>query len=234
VVTNVGPNGASGVVLSNALPGGLNLVSAAVTQGSVTEEDGMIRAELGELAAGSAATLTLELRADQLGLWTNAAIVSAAEFDPELTNNNARVVTEVKLDTDLTVSLSATPHPVLVQSLSTYTIEITNQGPHTATAVRLADELPGAVNFVSLQTSQGTGTNDSGTVKCELGDLPAGSHALVTIVVRPTALGLLTNGNLDVLRYLAPIYDLYKQRIAQFQIEPPPENWDGVFALQEK
>src|SRR4051794_21610749 len=49
-----------------------------------------------------------------------------------------------------------------------------------------------------------------------------------------TALGLLSSGNLDVLRHLAPVYDLYKRRIAQFQIEPPPANWDGVFALQEK
>jgi uncharacterized repeat protein (TIGR01451 family) len=193
VVTNAGPNGASGVVLSNALPDGLSLVSAVVSQGSVTDEDGVVRAELGEMAAGSEATLTLELRADQLGLWTNAAMVSAAEFDPDLTNNTATVVTEVKLDTDLALSLSATPDPVVVQSLSTYTIEITNQGPHTATAVRMADELPGAVNFVSVQTSQGTGTNDQGTVRCELGDLAAGSHALVTIVVQPTALGLLTN-----------------------------------------
>ncbi|MGD9614947.1 MAG: CHASE2 domain-containing protein [Alphaproteobacteria bacterium] len=48
------------------------------------------------------------------------------------------------------------------------------------------------------------------------------------------ALNLLTNGNLDVLRYLAPVYDLYKRRIAQFQTEPPPADWDGVFALQEK
>ena len=49
-----------------------------------------------------------------------------------------------------------------------------------------------------------------------------------------TALGLLDSGSLAVLRFLAPVYDLYKQRIAQFQIEPPPANWDGVFALQEK
>ena len=49
-----------------------------------------------------------------------------------------------------------------------------------------------------------------------------------------TASGLLNSGSLAVLRYLAPVYDLYKRRIAQFEIEPPPENWDGVFALQEK
>jgi adenylate cyclase len=49
-----------------------------------------------------------------------------------------------------------------------------------------------------------------------------------------TALGLLNSGSLAVLRHLIPVYDLYRQRIAQFQIQPPPENWDGVFALQEK
>jgi adenylate cyclase len=49
-----------------------------------------------------------------------------------------------------------------------------------------------------------------------------------------TALGLLDSGSLAVLRSLAPVYDLYKRRIAQFQIEPPPADWDGVFALQEK
>jgi adenylate cyclase len=49
-----------------------------------------------------------------------------------------------------------------------------------------------------------------------------------------TALNLMNSGSPAVLRYLAPVYELYKQRIAQFQIEPPPEDWDGVFALQEK
>ena len=49
-----------------------------------------------------------------------------------------------------------------------------------------------------------------------------------------TALSLLNSGGLAVLRYLAPVYDLYKRRIAQFQAEPPPADWDGVSALQEK
>jgi adenylate cyclase len=49
-----------------------------------------------------------------------------------------------------------------------------------------------------------------------------------------TALSLLNSGGLAVLRYLAPVYELYKQRIALFQAEPPPPEWDGVFALQEK
>ena len=34
--------------------------------------------------------------------------------------------------------------------------------------------------------------------------------------------------------HLMPIYDLYRQRIAHFQIEAPPENWDGVYTADEK
>lgn len=49
-----------------------------------------------------------------------------------------------------------------------------------------------------------------------------------------TALRLMDSGNLAVVRHLAPVYDLYKRRIAHFQIDPPPANWNGVFTAEEK
>src|SRR6266545_4690650 len=194
VVTNAGPSGASGVVLSNTVPEGLSVVSAAVSQGAVTNDGGVVRGELGELAAGSSATLTLVLRADQLGIWTNVAEVTAGEFDPELANNTIAVAIEVKLDADLVVALRAAPDPVLVQGEVTYTMDLTNRGPHTATAVRLSDVLPEAVNFISVETSQGSGTNENGTVRCELGNWLPGANAQVRVVVQSTAPGPLTNG----------------------------------------
>jgi adenylate cyclase len=48
------------------------------------------------------------------------------------------------------------------------------------------------------------------------------------------ALRLLDDGLLAPTRHLAPVYDLYRQRIAQFQIEAPPQNWEGVFTAEEK
>ena len=48
------------------------------------------------------------------------------------------------------------------------------------------------------------------------------------------ALRLLDDGLLAAARHLAPVYDLYRRRIAQFQIEAPPQNWDGVFTAEEK
>jgi adenylate cyclase len=48
------------------------------------------------------------------------------------------------------------------------------------------------------------------------------------------ALRLLDDGRLAAARHLAPVYDLYRRRIAHFQIEAPPANWNGVFAAEEK
>jgi adenylate cyclase len=49
-----------------------------------------------------------------------------------------------------------------------------------------------------------------------------------------TATKLLDDGRLAAARFLAPVYDLYRRRIAQFQIEAPPANWNGVFTAEEK
>jgi adenylate cyclase len=48
------------------------------------------------------------------------------------------------------------------------------------------------------------------------------------------AIKLLDDGRLAATRFLAPVYDLYRRRIAQFQIEAPPANWNGVFTAEEK
>jgi len=49
-----------------------------------------------------------------------------------------------------------------------------------------------------------------------------------------SALHLLDDGSLAGVNHLAPVYDLYRRRIAHFQSEPPPADWDGVFAAEEK
>ena len=45
---------------------------------------------------------------------------------------------------------------------------------------------------------------------------------------------LLDDVRLLAMPYLAPVYDLYRRRIAHFRAEPPPADWDGVFAALEK
>ncbi|MBV9863542.1 MAG: adenylate/guanylate cyclase domain-containing protein [Alphaproteobacteria bacterium] len=49
-----------------------------------------------------------------------------------------------------------------------------------------------------------------------------------------TALHLLDDGGLTAEPQLAPVYELYRRRIAHFQAESPPGDWNGVFTAEEK
>jgi adenylate cyclase len=48
------------------------------------------------------------------------------------------------------------------------------------------------------------------------------------------ALRLLDDDRLAAVPHLAPLYDLYRRRIAHFQSNAPPPDWDGVFTAEEK
>ncbi|HEY1299690.1 MAG TPA: adenylate/guanylate cyclase domain-containing protein [Stellaceae bacterium] len=48
------------------------------------------------------------------------------------------------------------------------------------------------------------------------------------------ALRLLDDGRLAATRHLAPVYELYRRRIAHFQSAAPPADWNGVFTAEEK
>ena len=48
------------------------------------------------------------------------------------------------------------------------------------------------------------------------------------------ALGLLEDPVLAGERDMAPVYGLFRERIAEMQVEPPPADWDGVFVAHEK
>jgi uncharacterized repeat protein (TIGR01451 family) len=91
-ITNHGPSPASAVTLANTwsttVPGGAQFLSFGTTQGQcVRTVDGSIDCQLGGLASGADATLTVRLRPRGIGSVTAQAQVSAAEFDRDTTNN---------------------------------------------------------------------------------------------------------------------------------------------------
>ena len=93
---------------------------------------------------------------------------------------------------DLWVTKNDLPDPVQKDGLLTYTIVVGNHGPDAATQVTLADPLPAGTSFVSVSTTQGTCTGGA-LVTCNLGTVPTGSTVTITLVVRPTVTGLITN-----------------------------------------
>ena len=95
--------------------------------------------------------------------------------------------------TDLSLSVSDAPDPVIVGQPLTYSLTITNLGPILATAVTVTNLLPPGVTFVSAISSQGSCANLGGKVVCNLGLLITNDVAKVSIVVAPNSPGTITN-----------------------------------------
>jgi uncharacterized repeat protein (TIGR01451 family) len=94
--------------------------------------------------------------------------------------------------TDLSVTKVDSADPARAGRNLTYTLTVTNNGPNPATGVTATDTLPSGLTARSTTASQGTCSGTT-TVTCALGDLASGASATVTIVVRPTAAGKITN-----------------------------------------
>ena len=94
---------------------------------------------------------------------------------------------------DLAVTKGGAPDPIIEGDNLTYTLNVTNSGPSGATNVTLTDPLPTGVTFVSATSAQGSCSNASGTVTCNLGSMASAAQVAVTIVGRPTGAASLSN-----------------------------------------
>ncbi|MDB6035740.1 MAG: hypothetical protein JWM16_6078 [Verrucomicrobiales bacterium] len=99
-VTNQGPAHASGLVVSNVLPAGFQMVSASLSQGTWSNAAGIIWFALDSLPNKAFATVALTLKPAQTGLFTNFAGVSLAQNDPLPLNNTAMLQLTIFRDSD--------------------------------------------------------------------------------------------------------------------------------------
>ena len=98
--------------------------------------------------------------------------------------------------TDLALTKSDSPDPVLEKGTITYTIRVENLGlggTADATGVLVTDTLPGQVDFVSATSPNGTCQRAGKTVTCDLGTINAGAVATATIVVEAGKKGTFSN-----------------------------------------
>jgi uncharacterized repeat protein (TIGR01451 family) len=100
-VRNNGPSTASGIVVTDTLAEGMQLVSAAI--GSVTCAGSQtVTCPVGVLPSGGVATATVIAAITEAGSHTNTANVSGAQADPNAANNSASVTTRVPLPVERT------------------------------------------------------------------------------------------------------------------------------------
>ncbi len=96
---------------------------------------------------------------------------------------------------DLSVTKTDSPDPVHIGQNLTYTITVRNSGPDAATGVTATDLLPKNAGFGSSSTTQGTCSlkPEKAMVSCSLGTLASGGTVTITINVKPTRKGQITN-----------------------------------------
>ena len=188
IVSNNGPKHASGVIVTDILPDNVSFDSASASQGTCTEALGIVTCDLGKIDKDGIAAVTIDIipSLDAIGTTiTGTASVTSAVNDPTSGNNSVGQDTAVVAGADLSVTKSDSPDPVLVGDPLAYTVTVANNGPAEATGVVLTDTLPADVTFGSASPTQGTCTEASGTVTCELGTIASGAGVTVTIAVTP-------------------------------------------------
>jgi uncharacterized repeat protein (TIGR01451 family) len=112
--------------------------------------------------------------------------------------------------TDLSIAKTDSPDPVFTGGALTYSIQVTNAGPGTATDVVVTDNLPRGVTYISAEPVQGTCTisTNKRRVTCKLGTIavstppiyvpggppyePAGSTITIRVLA-PSKPGTITN-----------------------------------------
>jgi uncharacterized repeat protein (TIGR01451 family) len=99
---------------------------------------------------------------------------------------------------DLVLTKTHDVTPVVIGQSFSFTVDVHNNGPNAAANVDLTDVLPSSMTFVSK--TQGSGVSctappvgSTGTVECTKASLASSTSATVTIKVRPTRSGPVSN-----------------------------------------
>ncbi|MEH6705513.1 MAG: gliding motility-associated C-terminal domain-containing protein [Galbibacter orientalis] len=194
-VTNSGPQDATGVIVSDKLnQPGFSYVSHTTSVGNYISNSGAW--DVGNLAAGTTATLTITATVEATGSYVNTAQVTGQDqLDPnsEPSNNDPTeddydtVVVTPQFPADLVLTKSVSPSTQDVGGLVSFTIKVTNNGPAIASGVQVTDLLPSGYTLVGVN---GDGNYDTTTGVWTIGrDIPVGAEVNGLVVARVNATG---------------------------------------------
>jgi uncharacterized repeat protein (TIGR01451 family) len=187
-LTDIGPNAATNVAVTDSLPAGLTFVSATPSQGTYNSGNGAWT--VGTVAPGTPQTLSILAAVASLPVTNTASITHSDQFDPDTSNNTASA-TSVAQQADLGVTKTVSNAAPVIGSTITFTVTVSNAGPGTATNVTLSDLLPSGLTFVSATPSQGS--YNSATGAWIVGSVAPSSSATLVIAAQLTVPAPVTN-----------------------------------------
>jgi len=198
-VTNLGPQAATVLSVSDALPVGVLFQALAAPAGWLCSTpavgtNGTVSCTSPNLAPSSPQNFAISVTSPvSPGPISDSATVATNPTDTNPANNsaavNSTVTAGIQTTYDVAIAKTATPN-VGMGGTITYTLVATNNGPGTATNLTVSDPLPTGVLFQSLATPGGwlcntPGVGANGTISCTLASLAPGSPQ--TFVIGATA-----------------------------------------------
>lgn len=154
---NAGPGQATGIQVTDALPGEVTFVSALSNKGSYDSGSGIW--DIGTLDEGFQGMLTINAVVNNSAVGAainNTAFFSALDQTDSNSDNNIASVSLAVPYGDLQMSLGVdNAAPEALENI-TFSLSVLNDGPNFISGAQIQDLLPTTLNFVSSTTSQGT------------------------------------------------------------------------------
>ncbi len=182
-VTNNGPSNATGIEVTDDLPTGTTFDGGS-SDADCGDVAGTVTCFFNPIASGfsDSKIIVLDTAAAAAPTVSNTAVVDGDQDDPDTANNSDTETTDVGPLSDLSITKSDNPDPVLAGEDITYTLSVANAGPNDATGVEATDDLPPGLTFKAAGTSAAC-TEAGGTVTCDYGNVASGASEDLTIVV---------------------------------------------------
>lgn len=127
-------------------------------------------------------TVTASVNEDATGSIVNTGNIAVAGGESDTTNNSDTATTAVTPEFDVTLTKTADDTTPAPGSNVTYTIDLTNSGPSTATGVVLTDDVPSGMTFVSGTIEGQAATVSGSTVTFPTIDLDSQETVSATLV----------------------------------------------------
>ncbi|MDQ8047066.1 MAG: DUF11 domain-containing protein, partial [Patulibacter sp.] len=202
-VHNNGPSAATDVVLTDTIPDGVRLDSVVPSQGTCTVSGNQITCNLGTIPNGGTVTIaavyTVEVTGSDQQL-LNAGSATSPQFDSDGSNNAAQITatgrpaasTPARIQTGapvIDVTKTVDRSSSVVGGQVVFTITARNDGTAPATGVRVVDQLPAGLRYVSTKVTGGTCTRNALTVTCIASTLAPGKAIVAKITTEVTIAG---------------------------------------------